>query len=339
MIVVMQPGAGEAQVQHVIDRLIELGFDVHCSTGEETTIIGALGVKEGFDTAQIAVLDGVREVVRVTQPYKLASRAFRTEGTIVELGRGVRFGGPEIVVGAGPGAVESAEQLERIAAGVARAGARALCCAAFQSRRSPYGFVGMGERGLWLLREAADRHGLRVISEVRGITEIPMLVDFVDMFQVGERNMRNDDLLDALGNTQKPVLLKRGISATVEELLLSAEHVLAEGNYQVALCERGTRSFETTVHNTFDAAAIPAVKRLSHLPILVDPSRIASRRDQVAPIARAALAAGADGLLIEVHYDPEHALVDGAQSLTVEQFEQLMGELRTIATAIGRRIA
>jgi 3-deoxy-7-phosphoheptulonate synthase len=339
MIVVMQPRAGEAQVQHVIDRLIELGFDVHRSTGEETTVIGALGVKEGFDTAQIEVLDGVREVIRITQPYKLASRAFRSEGTVVDLGRGVRFGGPEIVVAAGPGAVESADQLERTAAGVARAGARVLCCAAFQSRRSPYGFVGMGERGLWLLREAADRNGLRVVSEARGITEIPMLIDFVDMFQVGERNMQNDDLLDALGATQKPVLLKRGAAATLEELLLSAEHILAGGNYQVALCERGIRSFETGSHNTLDIAAIPAVKRLSHLPILVDPSRIASRRDQVAPIARAAVAAGADGLLIEVHHDPEHALVDGAQSLTLEQFEQLMGELRIIASAIGRRLA
>ena len=339
MIVVMQPYASESQIQHVIDRLIDLGFDTHRSTGEETTVIGALGVKKEFDTGQIEGLDGVREVIRVSQPYKLTSRAFRREGTVVDLTRGVRFGGPEIVVAAGPGAVESAAQIDRIAEGVARAGAEVLRGAAFQSRRSPYGFEGMGERGLWLLREAADRNGLRAISEARGITELPMLVDFVDMVEVGARNMLNDDLLDALGAAQKPVLLKRAPAATIEELLLSAEHILAGGNYQVVLAERGIRTFETGSHTTLDIAAVPAVHRLSHLPILVDPSRAASRRDQVAPIARAAVAAGADGLLLEVHHDPDHALVDGAQSLSLEQFEQLMGELRLIASAVGRRLA
>jgi 3-deoxy-7-phosphoheptulonate synthase len=339
MIVVMQPHAGEDQIQRVIDRLIELGFDVHRSTGDETTVIGALGVKKEFDTGQIEILDGVREVVRISQPYKLASRKFRAEGTTVDLSHGVRFGGPEIVIAAGPGAVESGGQIDRIAEGVARAGARILCGGAFQSRRSPYGFEGMGERGMWLLRGAADRNGLRTVSEARGLTEIPMLVDFVDMIEVGARNMLNDDLLDALGATQKPVLLERAPAATIEELLLSAEHVLAGGNYQMVLAEGGIRTFDPPSHVTIDVAAIPAVHRLSHLPIVVNPSRAASRRDQVAPIARAAVAAGADGLVLEVHHDPNHAMVDGAHSLSLEQFEQLMGELRIIASAIGRRLA
>lgn len=338
MIVIMQPNAGEDQIQHVIDRLIELGFDAHRSTGEETTVIGALGVKKEFDTGQIEVLDGVREVVRISQPYKLASRRFRTEGTTVDLGAGVCLGGQEVVIAAGPGAVESAEQIDRIAEGVAVAGARVLRGAAFQAQRSPYGFKGLGERGLRLLRQAAERNGLRAISEARGLGEIDTLSGLVDMIEVGGRNMLNDDLLDALGAARKAVLLERSPAATIDELLLSAEHVLAGGNYQIVLADSGIRSFSTS-HTTLDVAAIPAVHRLTHLPFLVNPSRAASRRDQVAPIARAAVAAGADGLLLEVHHDPNHAMVDGAHSLSLDQFRQLLGELRTIAAAIGRRLA
>ncbi|HEV2388688.1 MAG TPA: 3-deoxy-7-phosphoheptulonate synthase [Candidatus Acidoferrales bacterium] len=339
MIVVMQAEATEHQIQQVMDRLIELGFDVHRSTGERMTVLGAVGVKENFDCGQIAALVGVREVVRLTHPYKLASRAFRASRTIVDLGSGVRIGGSEVVVMAGPAAVESPEQIEPIAEAVARAGVRVLCAAAFQSRRSPYGFVGMGERGLWLLRQTADRHGLLVVSEAQGLTEIPMLVDFVDMVLVGERNMQNDDLLDALGAIQKPVLLQRGAAATIEELLLAAEHILAGGNFGVALCERGIRTLEGSGRCTLDVSAIPAVQRLSHMPILVDPSQVAGRRDQVAPIARAAVAAGADGLLIAVHNDPDHASVAGGQSLTFEQFQGLVAGLRDVAAAVGRRLA
>ncbi len=338
MIVIMQPNAGEDQIQHVIDRLIELGFDAHRSTGEETTVIGALGVKKDFDTGQIEVLDGVREVVRISQPYKLASRRFRAEGTTVDLGAGVCLGGQEVVIVAGPGAVESAGQIDRIAEGLAECGARVLRGAAFQAQRSPYGFKGLGEQGLRLLRQAADRNGLRAISEARGPSEIPMLSDLVDMVEIGARNMLNDELLDALGSSPKPALLERSPAATIEELLLSAEHVLAGGNYQIALADSGIRSFSTS-HTTLDVAAIPAVHRLTHLPFLVNPSRAASRRDQVAPIARAAVAAGVDGLLLEVHHDPNHAMVDGAHSLSFDQFRQLLGELRTIAAAIGRRLA
>lgn len=335
MIVVMQPYAGEDQVQHVIDRLIALGFDAHRSTGEEITVIGALGVKKEFDTAQIEVLEGVREVIRVSQPYKLASRAFCREGSVVDLGRGVRFGGPKIVVAAGPGAVESAEQIERIAQGVARAGAKVLRGAVAPSHAR----AGAVESALSLLRQAADRHGLCSLSEARVLTEVPKLVGAVDMIEVGARNMLNEDLLDALGAVQKPVLLKRSLAATREELLLAAEHVLVAGNRQVVLAECGIRTFESGSRATLDVASVSAVHRLSHLPILVDPTRAAGRRDQVAPIARAAVASGADGLLLEVHHDPDHALVDGAQSLSLDQFATLMGELRQIAAAIGRRLA
>jgi 3-deoxy-7-phosphoheptulonate synthase len=339
MIVVMQPRASEAQIQHVIDRLIELGFDVHRSTGEETTVIGALGVKKEFDKAQIEVLEGVREVVRVSQPYKLASRAFRSEGSLIDLGCGVRLGGPQVVVIAGPGAVESASQIDGIAAAVTHAGIRVLRAAVFRRRRSPRDFEAMGERGLRLLREAADHNGLRVVSEARSLTDIPTLVDFADMIQLGARNMQNDDLLDALASARKPALVERSPAATIEEFLLAADHIMAGGNYQVALCDRGIRTFESASHNALDISAIPALKRLSHLPVIVNPSGAASRRDQIAPIARAAIAAGADGLLIEVHHDPDRALVDIAHSLTIDQFEQLIGELRLIASAVGRSLA
>lgn len=339
MIVVMQPRASEAQIQHVIDRLIELGFDVHRSTGEEVTVLGALGVRKEFDTTEIEILDGVREVIRISQPYKLASRAFRSEGTVVDLGGGVRLGGSGVVVIAGPDAVKSAAQIDGIAEIIARAGIRVLHAGAIRPRRPAHDFEGMGERGLRLLREAADRHRLRVVGEVRSLTDIPMLVDFADMIQVGDRNMQNDDLLDALGALRKPVLVERAPGATIEEFLLAAEHILSGGNYQVVLCERGIRTFETVSHNTLDISAIPAVKRLSHLPFVVDPSRVASRLDQVAPIARAAVAAGADGLLIEIHHDPEHGLADRAQSLPIDQFEHLIGELRKIASAVGRSLA
>jgi 3-deoxy-7-phosphoheptulonate synthase len=339
MIVVMQAGASEEQIQHVVDRLVAMGFDVHRSTGVAHTLLGAVGTQSNLDPRDVELLEGVREVVRISQPYKLATRAFRPSGSIVEAGRGVRFGGPEVVVAAGPCAVESSEQIHAIAECVARLGAKLLRGGAFKPRTSPYSFQGLGEAGLKLLREAADKNGLLVVSEVMDLSQIPLALDYMDVLQVGARNMQNYNLLGALGKTRKPVLLKRGMAATIEDLLMSAEYILAGGNYDVILCERGIRTFETYTRNTLDLAAIPVIKKLSHLPIIADPSHGTGRRDKVAPMARAAVAAGADGLLIEVHHDPEHALSDGAQSLYPDQFAQLMAELRIIAPAVGRRIA
>ena len=339
MVVVMQVGSTEGQIQHVIDRLVSLGFDVHRSTGATHTVLGAVGVRSDFDPRDIELLDGVREVVRITQPFKLASRVFRPEGTVVDLGRGVRIGGVEVVVAAGPCAVESPEQIQTIAECVARLGAKVLRGGAFKPRTSPYSFQGLGEKGLKMIREAGDKNGLLVVSEVMDPSQIAMMLPYVDVLQVGARNMQNYHLLRALGEVAKPVLLKRGMSATIEELLLSAEYIMAGGNYNVILCERGIRTFETYTRNTLDIAAIPVIKKLSHLPIIADPSHGTGRRDKVSPMARAAVAAGADGLLIEVHHDPEHALSDGAQSLYPDQFAQLMAELGVIAPAVGRRMA
>ncbi|MFQ5817332.1 MAG: 3-deoxy-7-phosphoheptulonate synthase [Terriglobia bacterium] len=339
MVVVMQEGASEKQIQHVIERLIEMGFDVHRSSGVRHTVLGAVGAKLDFDPRDLEVLDGVQEALRISAPYKLASRAFRPEGTVVELGRGVRIGGEQLVMMAGPCSVESAEQIETIAAHVRRQGAEVLRGGAFKPRSSPYSFQGLGELALKHLREAADRHDLLVVSEVMDHTQIALLGRYVDIFQVGARNMQNYNLLRELGKVRKPVLLKRGMSATIEELLLSAEYILAGGNYQVILCERGIRTFENYTRNTLDIAAIPVLKKLSHLPVVADPSHGTGRRDKVRPMARAAVAAGVDGLLVEVHHDPDHALSDGAQSLFPDQFAQLMKELHIIAPAVGRGIA
>ncbi|MGB6200526.1 MAG: 3-deoxy-7-phosphoheptulonate synthase [Candidatus Acidiferrales bacterium] len=339
MVVVMQEGATDAQIQHVIDRLVDMGFDIHRSTGASHTVLGAVGVRPDFDTRDVELLEGVRQVLRITQPYKLASRTFKPEGSIIDLGKGVRIGGPEVVVMAGPCAVENEAQIDLIAERVAAAGAKVLRGGAFKPRSSPYTFQGLGEPGLKFMRAAADRNGLLVVSEVIDQSQLELMLPYVDMLQVGARNMQNYHLLRALGEVRKPVLLKRGLSATIEELLLSAEYILAGGNFQVVLCERGIRTFETYTRNTLDIAAIPVIQKLSHLPIVADPSHGTGLRDKVAPMARAAVAAGADGLIIEVHNDPDHALSDGAQSLYVEQFAQLMAELRIIAPAVGRRVA
>ena len=339
MVIVMQEGATDAQIQHVIDRLIASGFNIHRSTGESHTVLGAVGVHRDFDHRDFELLDGVREVMRITQPFKLASRQFNPGGTRIDLGRGVVVGGDDVTVAAGPCSVESREQIFSIAESIAKTGVKILRGGAFKPRTSPYAFQGMGEKGLQLLREAADEFGMFTVSEVMDASQIKMMLGYVDILQVGARNMQNYFLLRALGEVRKPVLLKRGMSATMEELLLSAEYMLAGGNANVMLCERGIRTFETYTRNTFDIAAIPVIKKLSHLPMLADPSHGTGRRDKVAPMARAAVAAGADGLLIEVHNDPDHALSDGAQSLDPQQFAQLMGELRLIAPAIGRRVA
>ncbi len=338
MVVVMQEGATEEEVQSVISRLMGMGFDIHRSTGARQTVLGAVGAKVDFDTRDIELLDGVDEVLRISAPYKLASRHFRPEGTIVKLPRGVAIGGDEVIVMAGPCSVESPEQIDAVAASVSASGARILRGGAFKPRSSPYSFQGIGQEGLKYLRQAGDKYNLCVVSEVMDHVQIPQMMDYVDMFQVGARNMQNFNLLKELGKVSKPVLLKRGIAATIEELLLSAEYIMAGGNYNVVLCERGIRTFDSYLRNTLDIAAIPVIKKLSHLPIVVDPSHGTGRRDKVAPMARAAVAAGADGLLIEVHNDPEKALSDGAQSLFPEQFQQLMKELRVIAPAVGRKI-
>jgi 3-deoxy-7-phosphoheptulonate synthase len=333
----MQERATDEQVQRVISQLVEMGFDVHRSTGALRTVIGAVGGNRVGDPRLLEVLDGVQEVLRITEPYKLASRTFRPENSVITIGD-VRIGGDEVVVMAGPCSAESEEQVEAAAAAVKRAGAKVLRGGAFKPRSSPYSFQGLGEEGLRLLRGAADRHNLKLVSEVMDISQLEVIQRYSDILQVGARNMQNFTLLRELGHARTPVLLKRGISATIEEWLLSAEYILAGGNTNVMLCERGIRTFESYTRNTLDISAIPVVRKLSHLPILVDPSHGTGLRDKVAPMARAAVAAGADGLLIEVHHDPDHALSDGAQSLFPAQFDRLMAELRIIAPAIGRSI-
>ncbi len=337
MVVVMQERATDEQITRVVAQLVDMGFDVHRSTGALRTVIGAVGGNREGDPRLLEVLEGVQEVLRITEPYKLASRTFRPENTVVTV-RDLRIGGDEVIVMAGPCSAETEEQVEATAAAVKRAGAKALRGGAFKPRSSPYSFQGLGEEGLRLLRASADRHHLTLVTEIMDISQLSVIQKYADILQVGARNMQNFSLLRELGKTRTPVLLKRGISATIEELLLSAEYILAGGNTDVMLCERGIRTFESYTRNTLDISAIPVVKQLSHLPILADPSHGTGRRDKVAPMARAAVAAGADGLLIEVHCDPDHAKSDGAQSLFPAQFDRLMAELRIIAPAIGRSI-
>jgi 3-deoxy-7-phosphoheptulonate synthase len=337
MLVVMQEGAEESQIQKVIDRLVSMGFIVHRSSGVMHTVLGGVGPVGDVDPVEFEVMEGVKECHRIVSPYKLASRNFNPGGTVVQR-KGVEIGGNSVVVMAGPCSVENRDQIEQIAESVAQDGAKIIRGGAFKPRSSPYSFQGMGEEGLRIMREAADRNGLLVVSEVMDQTQIPLLATYVDILQVGARNMQNFNLLRELGLIRKPILLKRGISATIEELLLSAEYILSGGNYEVILCERGIRTFENATRNTMDISAIPVVKSLSHLPIVADPSHGTGRRDKVLPMARAAVAAGADGLLVEVHNDPDHALSDGAQSLRLSQFTELMEQLQNLARAVGRSL-
>jgi len=339
MIVAMQESATEDQIQRIIEHLVEMGFSVHRSTGARQTVVAAVGARADFDIRNLEVLPGVGHVHRITSPYKLAGRSFRPQGTIIEFANGLKIGGEQVVVIAGPCSVESRDQLFTVAEQVAKAGARALRGGAFKPRSSPYSFQGLGLEALKLLREASNRFGLLVISEVMEISQIVVMLPYVDILQVGARNMQNFNLLRELGKVKKPVLLKRGIAATLEELLLSAEYIMAGGNYDIILCERGIRTFETYTRNTLDISAIPIIHKLSHLPMASDPSHGTGLRDKVTPMARASLAAGADVLLIEVHHDPDKALSDGAQSLYPAQFLELMGQLRMIAPAVGRSIA
>jgi 3-deoxy-7-phosphoheptulonate synthase len=338
MIVAMQDRATEEDIQSVVERMMEIGFNVHRTTGTVQTILAGVGTPGTFDHKEFEVLAGVAEVIRISSPYKLAGRSFRPEGTIVHFPNGVSVGGDEVVVMAGPCSVESREQIFACAKLVKDAGAKFLRGGAFKPRSSPYSFQGLGLDALKLLREAGDAHGLLIVSEVMEISQIELMMPCVDLLQVGARNMQNFNLLRELGAVRRPVMLKRGIAATIEELLLSAEYLLAGGNYDVILCERGIRTFETYTRNTMDISAIPVVKKLSHLPIVGDPSHGTGRRDKVPAMARATVAAGGDGLLIEVHPNPERALSDGAQSLFPEQFVTLMDTLRIIAPAVGRTI-
>jgi 3-deoxy-7-phosphoheptulonate synthase len=338
MIVAMQEKATDEQIDAVISAMEEAGVDVHRTTGEFQTILAAVGPTATLDLAKFEMLPGVLHVHRISSPYKLAGRAFRPEGTVVEFPNGARIGGPQVAVIAGPCAVESRTQILIIAQFVKRAGGKFLRGGAFKPRSSPYAFQGLGIPGLEVMRDAADANGLCIVSEVMEIGQIEPMLPYVDCFQVGARNMQNFNLLRELGQVRKPILLKRGIAATIEELLLSSEYILSGGNYDVILCERGIRTYETATRNTMDISAIPVLKKLSHLPVIADPSHGTGRRDMVPAMAKAAVAAGADGLIMEIHPNADKAVSDAAQTLYLDQFEKLVGELRVIAEAVGRTL-
>ncbi len=337
MIIIMKHGATTAQIANVAARIEQMGRQVHLSRGEERTIIGVIGNGRPIDREQIARMSGVERVVPVLRPFKLASREFHPADSVFPI-NGVSIGGKQIVVMAGPCAVESREQLMETAEAVKEAGAHVLRGGAFKPRTSPYSFQGLGEKGLHLLAEARRATGLPVVTEVMAPEQVPLVTTYADILQVGARSMQNYALLHAVGESQRPVLLKRGMMSTIEELLMSAEYILSHGNQRVILCERGIRTFETYTRNTLDISAVPLLKQLSHLPVVVDPSHGTGHWELVAPVARAAVAAGADGLIIEVHPRPDQALSDGAQSLKPSRFRELMESLRPIAEAVGRTI-
>lgn len=337
MVIVMKDSAGEADIEAASAKLKEMGFEVHRVNGVNRTVLGAVGDKREVDPRLFELMEGVHEVLRISEPYKLASRTFHPENSLIRFGD-VEIGGESVIIMAGPCAVEDEEQIHTIAGIVKEAGAKVLRGGAFKPRTSPYTFQGLGEAGLRYLKEAGQTHGMAVVSEVIEAKDVELVAEYVDVLQVGARNMQNYPLLRKLGSIRKPVLLKRGMAATIEELLMAAEYIMAGGNYNVIVCERGIRTFEKYMRNTLDIAAIPVVKKWSHLPIIADPSHGTGRRDKVAPMARAAVAAGADGLIIEVHHQPEKALSDGAQSLYPHQFTRLVEELRMIAWAIGRKV-
>ena len=339
MIVAMQDHATDEQIQLVIERMVELGFNVHRTTGEIQTILAGVGTPAQFEITEFQVLSGVQNAYRISSQYKLAGRGFRPEGTRIKFANGLVVGGEEIVLMAGPCSVESRDQIQLSAKQVAAAGGQFLRGGAFKPRSSPYSFQGMGIEGLKIMREAADEHGLLVITEVMEIAQIEPMLEYIDCFQVGARNMQNFNLLRELGHVRKPVCLKRGIAATIEEVLLSAEYILSGGNYDLMLCERGIRTFETYTRNTMDVSAIPVLKKLSHLPVVADPSHGVVKRDLVPPMALASVAAGADGLLMEMHPNPDKAMSDGAQSLYPEQLKELVAKLRQLAPVLDRSIA
>jgi 3-deoxy-7-phosphoheptulonate synthase len=338
MIIVLRPHSSPEQIDHVIQRIEELGLKPHISRGEQRTIIGVIGDERKLQAQPLAAIPGVEQVLPILKPFKLASREFHPAETVVEVGP-VRVGGGHLGMIAGPCAVESYEILDEIAGRVKAAGANILRGGAFKPRTSPYSFQGLGEKGLQILREVGDKHGMPVVTEVMDPRQVELVTRYADMFQIGARNMQNFDLLREIGQARLPVLLKRGMSATVKDLLMSAEYILAEGNHQVVLCERGIRSFEDSTRNLLDMSAVPNVKGQSHLPIIVDPSHATGRPDLIPAMARAAVAAGADGVHIEVHSCPEKALSDGPQALLPDQYDGLMIELRRLAEAMGKSIS
>ncbi|WP_427366251.1 3-deoxy-7-phosphoheptulonate synthase [Candidatus Caldatribacterium saccharofermentans] len=338
MIIVLKSGVTQQEIDEVVRRLKRLGFGVHISQGVERTIIGAIGDERGVNLEEkIGVLPFVERVIPILTPYKLTSREFRETDTVVRVGD-VEIGPGRFVVMAGPCAIESEAQIVEVAHRVKEAGAKILRGGAFKPRTSPYSFQGLGEEGLRLLAKAREETGLPFVTEALGIEELPLVAEYADMIQIGARNMQNFRLLEAVGRLRKPVLLKRGMMNTVDELLMSAEYILAQGNYQVVLCERGIRTFEPSTRNTLDLSCVPLVKKKSHLPIIVDPSHGTGRSDLVIPMSLAALACGADGLIVEVHPNPIEALSDGPQSLTPDQFTTLMKELRKLAVIMGREM-
>ena len=338
MLVVMQHGASQGDVDRVVRTIEELGYQARPMPGAQRTAVGLVGNDGRVDSSRIEALPGVSQVIHVSQPYKQVSREWRPEDTIVQIAPGVRIGGSEVAVIAGPCSVESEEQILSAARAVVAAGGTALRGGAFKPRSSPYAFQGLGKKGLELLALARRETGLPIVTEAMDDEGAHLVAEVADCIQIGARNMQNYSLLKTVGRIRKPVLLKRGMAATINDLLLSAEYILAEGNDQVILCERGVRSFDTQARNLFDLTAIPIVQKLSHLPIMADPSHGTGLRDKVTPMARAAVAAGADGVLIEMHPTPDRALSDGAQSLHPEQLTDLVGELRLIAGAIGRSL-
>ena len=339
MLIVMRHGAADEEVERVVATIEEMGYQARPMPGRQRTTVGLVGNDGRVDGSRLAALPGVQEIIHVTQPYKQVSREWQPEATTVRLPGGLSVGGDEVVVMAGPCSVESEPQILAAARAVREAGATVLRAGAFKPRSSPYAFQGLGRAGLKLLARAREETGLLIVTEAMDAEGLEEVVEAADIVQLGARNMQNYSLLKHAGRCGKPILLKRGLSATIQELLLSAEYILAEGNRQVILCERGIRSFDPSTRNLLDLTAIPVVHGLSHLPIVADPSHGTGHRDMVIPMARAAVAAGADGLLVEVHPAPDRALSDGAQSLYPEQFERLMKEVRLIADAIGRRVA
>ncbi len=338
MVIIMEKNAQEKLIEDIIKRLDEEGYSIHRSTGVEHTLLGVIGNTAKLDVRDLKIMPGVADAYRITAPYKLVSREFKSENTVIKI-KDIVIGGKEIVIMAGPCSVESREQVMTIAERVSQAGAKILRGGAFKPRTSPYAFQGMGEEGLKILREAADKYNMLVITEVMDKDQIELVCQYSDILQIGARNMQNFSFMKALGQTKKPIFLKRGISATIQEWLMSAEYILAGGNANVIMCERGIRTFETYTRNTLDLSAIPVIQKLSHLPVMADPSHGTGLRNKVLPMARASVAAGADGIMIEVHHDPDHALSDGAQSLYPDQFDDLMNQIRVIAKVIGRNIA
>ncbi|MDD5085028.1 MAG: 3-deoxy-7-phosphoheptulonate synthase [Candidatus Omnitrophica bacterium] len=338
MIVVMKQTATPEQINHIVEKIKELGLTANVSRGVERTIIGVIGEEDKLRVQPLEVYPGVEKVMPVLKPYKLVSREFKPEDSVIDMGNGVRIGGKKVIIMAGPCSVESRESICGIAKDVKKAGAVFLRGGAFKPRTSPYSFQGLGEEGLKYLREAADKEGLLVVTEVMDTRAVDLVAKYADMLQVGARNMQNFDLLKEVGASKKPVLLKRGLSSTVIELLMSAEYILSKGNFKVVFCERGIRTFETATRNTIDISAIPVIKQLSHLPVIADPSHATGKWGYVAPVSKALIAAGADGLIIEVHPNPEEAKSDGEQSLLPAKFRKLMEELKPVAQAVGREI-